>query len=115
MSSRAIFIRVLVMRQGQQWLAQGLEYDLAAQGPSEKQAILAFVGVLQGHLRLDRKHGREPLAGIPPAPERFMKAFERLQRRTEPTLQHLDLVDGIPPAYLIQATAQNTNDLGLLQ
>jgi hypothetical protein len=75
MLSPALFVRVLVVPHGQQWLAQGLEYDLTAQGSSAEQAVYAFLVVLRGHLELDRKHGRTPLSGVGSAPEKFVRAF----------------------------------------
>jgi len=115
MRSQPLFIRVLVMRQGPEWLAQGLEYDLSAQGANQKQAIAAFLAVLRGHLTLDKKHGRRPLEGVHSAPERFVEAFEKLQQNAEPTVQHLDQAGDIPPAYVLHAIAQNIADLDLNQ
>jgi hypothetical protein len=103
-----VFIRVLVLKQEGQWLAQALDHNLSAQGSSEKQAVQSFFRILRARLRADRDHGREPLSGLPPAPDRFFDIWDRKMRElhaglvTESALEP----DGVPPAYVIKQIIQ---------
>lgn len=106
--SRPLFVRVLVGPWGDQWIAQGLEYDIAAQGPSAALALRSFVRLLHARIRLDLQRNREPLADLPPAPEHFVAAWERLQEHM--TVSAPDAND-LPPAYVIQAITENPADL----
>ena len=56
------------------------------------------------------EHGREPFAGLPPAPQHFVAAWERLLRQHPATVQPAD-DDDILPAYVIQAVTENPADL----
>ena len=111
----ALYVRVLVILQGDQWLAQGLDYDLAAQGPSDEQAIQSFVRILVARLRRDHQSGKEPLLNLPPAPDRFFEIWERGERERDGlTVQPAsDPTGEIPPAYVIRQIAENNNDAGM--
>ena len=105
-----LFIRVLVVQQGKQWLAQALENNLSAQGASDEQAVQSFLRILRARLRADRERGKTPLQGLPPAPDRFFDLWERFVRDlhdglvTEATS---DAEDGTPEAYVIKQIVQN--------
>lgn len=68
-----------MIQQGDQWLAQALDVNLAAQGSSDKQAIGSFMRILRARLHRDFQNGRAPLSGLPPAPDRFWDAWEKAQ------------------------------------
>jgi len=73
-------IRVLITadiaRDGLWWVAQCLEYDLAVQARSPKDAQAEFLRLLEARHAIATKRGLgDPLAGIGPAPERFEKAW----------------------------------------
>lgn len=106
-SSRPLLVRVLVIRQGSsQWLAQGLDYNLVAQGPGDKHAINAFVRVLRAHLRRDAALGREPLQGVPRAPDHFFSLWDDKRAVLRPLDTSADEAAGIPPAYVVEAVAE---------
>jgi hypothetical protein len=111
MQGRPLIIRVVVMRQGDQWLAQGLEFNLSTQAPSEPQAVRGFLRVLTAHIRRDHELGRQPLQGVPPAPERFEDLWAHVTKEM-PWQQVVigDLSNDIPPAYILPALAQNGSD-----
>lgn len=103
-----MFIRVLVLQLQGQWLAQGLEYDLSAQGQSDKQAVDSFIRLLRARLRRDLALGRVPLADLQEAPERFQELWAELDK-TDGDLHTSSVVgDEIPPAYVIRQIARNT-------
>lgn len=61
-------VSVALFREGEVWVAQGLEYDIAAHGESLKAAKDAFVKTFAGQIAVDIYHGDDPLAGFSPAP-----------------------------------------------
>ena len=73
-----IYFRVLVFRQGDQWLAQCLEHDLVAQAPSGDEAFASFIRLLKARLLRDSANGRVPLENLPPAPQRFVDIWNQL-------------------------------------
>ena len=95
-------IHVLLIREGDSWVAQALDVDIAAQGRSVPLAQKAFIQAVNAQLRLDAAHGREPFQGIPPAPEAYWEAFFKHARALEQTV-----VEGedVVPAYMIRAIA----------
>ena len=102
----SVFVRVIVYRDKDQWLAQGLEYDLNAQAPSERQAIQSFVRLLGARVLKDAQLGRIPLAGIEPAPEAFFDSWreDHLSVETATPESHSD----IPPAYVIHQVTETS-------
>lgn len=102
---RHIMLSVLVSRDGPHWVAQALERDFAAHGPTQGDAIKALGHVILGHLRLTKPKGNaDPLADVPPAPEEFWEAWEAADLRREVE----ELIPGdnsIPPAYIAQAVS----------
>jgi hypothetical protein len=117
--SRApIYIRVLIVRQGGQWLAQCLEHDLAAQAPSEKKAIGSFIRIVKARLHRDYRAGRQPFEGLPPAPAHFLDAWNRLIGDDETLMTKtvsLPDDDNIPDAYVISQIAKNNGENGVTQ
>jgi hypothetical protein len=83
-SSRVI--RVLLLKEGtdSSWVAQGLDYDIAAQGESIGEALGNFQAVFQGQVALDLQKGREPLAGKKAAPPWYWQALEQAKPLKEP-------------------------------
>lgn len=58
------------------WIAQGLEYDIAAQGTSLKEVEERFAHTLIAQGLVDLKNGNGVFDGIPPAPRDFWDQFE---------------------------------------
>lgn len=119
MSSRKpIYIRVLVMKQGDQFLAQCLEHDLAAQASSEQQAIESFIRVLKARVQRDFRSGKRPFAGLRPAPDRFFQEWDRLVSPDE-TLPAKTVTfpheHSVPDAYVISQIAHQNAGSDLSQ
>jgi hypothetical protein len=58
-------VLTVVLKKGlREWVAQCLEFDLAAQGPTQEDALRSFERVLAGQLMLDGMKMRRPLEGI---------------------------------------------------
>lgn len=62
------------------WVAQCLEYDIAAQGKDLDEAKSAFERTFAGEVLLALESGEVPLASVPPAPRRFREMFARALR-----------------------------------
>src|SRR5215467_3369552 len=61
------------------WVAQVIEKDIAAHGPSMEAAFVAVQAVVQAHVNFDTRHHREPLSLLAPAPEPYRQALEHAQ------------------------------------
>jgi predicted RNase H-like HicB family nuclease len=88
---------VLLVQEDGDWVAQCLEYDVAAQGNSISEAKEALAQTIAGQIVVALEHEEQPFQGIPPAPKEYWDKFhtgERLADR-EPIF--------IPPAYMINA------------
>jgi hypothetical protein len=70
-------IRVVLYPQGNTWIAQALEYDLAACAASIRESMKRMVATIaDAHAFTVQKFGR-PFEGIEPAPARFFDMFEQ--------------------------------------
>lgn len=99
-------VSVLFLREGGGWVAQCLEYDIAAQGQTIPATKAAFVRTFCGQVIVDLHHGEEPLATFPPAPAEYLEKFmtaERLADRQPLLIPR----QAIPPAYIIHAMADD--------
>lgn len=65
------FVSVLLHKDGSAWVAQCLEYDLAAQGPSPEEVKKRFMRTLSQQIVADIVDGTFPLSKLPQAPLRY--------------------------------------------
>lgn len=72
-------LRVLLMKDGAggNWVAQCLEYDIAAQGENLQEAMSAFEYVLNCEAAYSSAQDQEPLAGIGPAPDHYWRMYDQ--------------------------------------
>lgn len=70
-------VSVLLLREGDMWTAQCLEYDLAAQGRTLAEVKDAFGQTFTGQIMVDLHHKVEPLAAFRPAPAKYWKMLRR--------------------------------------
>lgn len=68
-------VSVLLTEENGIYLAQCIEYDIAAQGSSIEKAKRAFEKTIVGQIILDIQYGKKPLEGIP---ETLLKAVGRV-------------------------------------
>lgn len=71
-----IQIQVLLTRDGDWWVARGLNKDVAAQARDINDAVYEFQRVLMSHIALDLIQGRDPLEDVPPAPRKYFAMWE---------------------------------------
>jgi hypothetical protein len=80
-----ITIRVVVFKDDDVWVAQCLEYDIGAQAADIDTLNERFNVALKAELKESVERGKEPFAGIEPAPERFHTMWEHRARSVEMT------------------------------
>jgi len=73
-------LRVLLIPHGDAWSAQCLNYDLAAQGRTLPEAHENLACLVRDQIAVDKKFGRKPFEGIPPAPSSYWNAWEHAVR-----------------------------------
>ena len=83
------FINVLVFQEDGFWIAQGLEYDIVAQGCSLDQVEENFIQTLVSQILIDSRDGKEPLADFQPASEECIKHFD--EARTMRFREEIDI------------------------
>lgn len=89
------------------WVAQGLEHDIAAHGPTVEAAKVAFERTILGYFQLAAKHHRDPIASLPGrAPDVFWQVWYHVRERETATLAVSD--PSIPPAYVVSAITTET-------
>ena len=69
-------LSLLVGREGEWWVAQCLEYDIAVQARTLKDVDYEFQRILLGRIFAAKELGIDPFEDIPPAPEEYRKIFE---------------------------------------
>lgn len=87
------------------WVAQCLEFDIAAQGKSFKDAQRAFERTFMGQIALDMRNDRRPLEGIKQAPKQYWSMYEESERLAD--RRPFRLPEGIPPAFMISAAQES--------
>lgn len=97
---RTITLRVVYLREGDSWIAQCLEHDIAAQGKTLPDVEEAFRRTVVGQIMLDLRKGREPFEGIKPAPKMYWRKFDEGLRLGVDS--RIDLPKDVPPAFMIQ-------------
>lgn len=92
---------VLLFQESEWWVAQCLEYDIAAQGKTVAEVKDSFIKTLAGQMVVDVRNGNRPLEGIQRAPKYYWDK-----------VQNADLRSAMKPIYLpdevssVRATAE---------
>ena len=77
------------------WVAQCLEYDIAAQGKTIPDAKKAFAKTFLGQALVDAEHKKKPFQGIQQAPKMYWEAFDQADQLND-VRQSVDLSDNTP-------------------
>lgn len=83
--SKRIEVSVVAFQQGALWVAQCVEYDIAAFAKTLPELPRALERAVAANLCANADLGREVLDGVPPAPERFRQMFESSSFDLRPT------------------------------
>jgi hypothetical protein len=102
-------LRVLLFREGANWVAQCLDFDIAAQARTLEQVKAAFCRAFVCQVVIALEHKQEPLADMRPAPSWYAKQWEK----AEPLANKLALTPpaealpkDTPPAWMVHANAE---------
>lgn len=95
---RRLTLRILLFKEGAQWVAQCLEHDLAAQGPEIDDALDAFASILGAKIIADTNAGREPLIACKPAPDHYFALAQRAKHIDDSVPRRLP--DEVPPTWM---------------
>ena len=70
-------LNVLLLREGEMWIAQCLDYDIAAQGRTIAAAKQAFAHTFAGQVLVDVHNNVQPLQGFEQAPPEYWEKFKQ--------------------------------------
>jgi hypothetical protein len=73
---KKIELSVLIYQDGDTWVAQALEHDVAAFAETATELTAAFERAVAANLCANADLGRKGLDGIPAAPPRFQAMFD---------------------------------------
>jgi hypothetical protein len=76
-------VSVLLTHADDAWVAQCLEYDIAAQGDTLDAVKSAFERTFIGQMLVNHHHGLDPLDDIPAAPQEVWDQFRASHRLAE--------------------------------
>lgn len=88
-------IRTVLFKEGDWWVAQCLDVDIAAQAHSEKELYDELWRLLIGRILVSERLGVEPFASLPPAPKRYWDMFFKAQPQPKATLP-FNSMDDLP-------------------
>lgn len=99
MGNHLFILRVLFIKDGDLWVAQCIDRDIAAQGRSVSEAKRAFEHTIIGQILFDLKRGKEPLSDFRPAPASYRAKFDEAEQLMD--TKPIQLPEGTPPAFMI--------------
>jgi hypothetical protein len=76
-------IRTILFQEGDWWVAQCLDVDIAAQAKTEEDLEYELGRILVGHVMASEELGAVPFANLPPAPRRYWEMF--FSAKSQPT------------------------------
>jgi hypothetical protein len=74
--ANGIIVNAVAFKDGETWVAQGIEYDIVAQADDVILLPDAFSRAVLENILIAEHLGRKPLEGIKAAPFRFHEMFE---------------------------------------
>jgi hypothetical protein len=83
----AININAIAYREGDAWIAQGIEYDIVAQASDVISLPDAFTRAVMENICITEHLGRKPLEGIKSAPPQFLEMFKSAKIEVRATNQ----------------------------
>ena len=73
--SNMFSVSVLLHQDGDSWVAQCLEFDVAAQGKDEVEAKNRFLHTFASQILFDLQDKKDPLASLPSAPQSYFDSL----------------------------------------
>lgn len=82
-----IIINAIAFREGESWIAQGIEYDIVAQASDVISLPDAFGRAVMENILITDHLGRKPLEGIKSAPLHFHEMYKTAKVEVRATNQ----------------------------
>jgi hypothetical protein len=76
-------VRAVAFKNGQNWVAQCLEYDIATQAKTLDALLYELDRIIVAHLLVAEKEGGSPFSGIPRAPKRFWEMYRGARSKVQ--------------------------------
>jgi len=76
-------LSILLLQEDKTWIAQCLEWDIAAQGKTLDDALKSFEKTFVGQLVLDIGQDKNPLENTPRTPKEYWTKFEQAKKLEE--------------------------------
>lgn len=70
-------VDAMILREGDKWVVQWLEYNIAAQGDTKEEAVNNFVQAIVGQMLVNMLHGKGPFEDVPETPRFYWELVER--------------------------------------
>ena len=80
-------IHAVVFNDGDWFVAQCLEYDIATQAKSVSALLDEVEQIIAAHILVAEEKGVEPFANVPRAPGRFWRMYKDAKAKLEPVHQ----------------------------
>jgi hypothetical protein len=93
-------IRAVLFQEGDWWVAQCLDYDIATQAKKMADLYSKLEKVLLRHVDLAREEGVAPFSGIPKAPKRYWDLFRDARVKLEPVQPQVQFDVSLPAVDL---------------
>ena len=74
-TTKKIQIRAVIFKEGDWWVGQCLEHDIAAQAKTPKELAYQIQRSIVGHLVVSKQEGLVPFKKLPKAPGKYWKLF----------------------------------------
>lgn len=72
-----LVISAVAFKEGDSWVVQGIEYDIAAHANDPSDLPKALCRALAENFCITQALGRQPMEGVKPAPARFRELFNK--------------------------------------
>lgn len=85
--AEAVYINAVAYKEGDAWIAQGIEYDIVAHAYDMIALPDAFSRAVIENIAITQHLGRRPLEGLGAAPERYKALYDSAPIEVRPTHQ----------------------------
>ena len=93
MTNRKLQMNAVAFREGELWVIQGVEYDIAAHADDVALLPDAFIRAVMDNICITKQLGRDMLEGVPAAPHKYAEMYAQAAVEMRPTVAHMDQPD----------------------
>src|SRR5947209_392090 len=88
-------IDILLLKEFDTWIAQGLHYDITGHGKNVDEALESFFRTAIGQIAIDIRAKEPPLGNIDRAPEFYWERFKAAMQLTEKREKRFSPPEGV--------------------